>query len=176
MTNTQCFIGLGSNIETATSSRYDFLYSAVRQFAQLETIDVIKASHVYETEPVGYETQESFYNCVIEISTTLSPGDLLNVCLSVVEKRAGRIRTIKDGPRTLDVDILIYDGLTLNEPGLTIPHPKMNERAFVIVPLHEIAPDLVGDISGYQFVDSIDGIKKLDKNFDDIIKSYKEID
>ena len=174
MSDVTCYIGLGSNIESASSSRYDFLNSAVRQLAQFDAITIVKASHVYETAPVGYDTQESFYNAVVCLKTSLSAQELLRVCLEVVEKRAGRIRTTENGPRTLDVDILIYGDETIDEPGLKVPHPRMNERAFVLVPLSEIAPELVGDIKEYNLVDSTDGVQKLDFNFDKIIASYRE--
>ena len=174
MTPVTCYLGLGSNIESASSSRFDFLYSAVRQLAQFESIDIVKASSVYETSPVGFDEQENFYNAVICIKTTLTPRELLRVCLEVVEKRAGRIRTTDNGPRTLDVDILIYDDSEVDEPDLKIPHPRMKERAFVMVPLREIDPELVGSLDDYEFVDDLDGIKKLDFDFEKIIESYRE--
>lgn len=175
MTETISYLGLGSNIETDTSTRLDFLTSAIRQLAQNEHIEVLSASHVYETEPVGYDDQNDFYNAVVKIQTTLSPNELLRFCLEVVEKRAGRIRTTKDGPRTLDVDILTYDSQEINEDGLEVPHPRMNERAFVIVPLSEIEPELVGNIDDYDFIDDKSKVKRLDHNFDAIISSYKAI-
>lgn len=174
MTSVTCYLGLGSNIESASSSRYNYLFSAVRQLAQFESIDVVSASHVYETAPVGYETQENFYNAVIGIETTLTALELLDVCLEVVEKRAGRIRTIENGPRTLDVDILTYGEEELVTANLTIPHPRMYERAFVLVPLAEIAPEIVGDIGQYKLIDKIEEVKMLDLGFAEIIESYKE--
>lgn len=175
MTTVKCYLGLGGNIETASSTRFDFLFSAVRQFAQREDVEVVSGSHVYETAPVGYDSQENFYNAVIEIATELSPKELLRVCIDVVEKRAGRARTIQDGPRTLDVDILTYGDQSINEEGLEIPHPRMNERAFVIVPLSEIAPEYVGNLGKYTFIDSIDKVVKLEDNFDELIASYKAV-
>lgn len=174
-TNT-AYLAIGSNIETPSSSRYDFLSFAVRQLSQHEAIQVTKASSVYETRPVGFSDQENFFNAVIEISTTLQPRQLLDVCLNVVEKRAGRVRTIQDGPRTLDVDILLFGDENVNEESLTIPHPRMNQRAFVIIPLSEIAPDVAGDLANYEFVDSVEGVVQLEENFDHILKSYKDID
>lgn len=170
------YIGLGSNIETTSSSRFDYLHSAVRQFAQFDAVTVEAGSHAYETAPVGFDDQENFYNAIIKISTTLTPRELLNICLDVVEKRGGRIRTTENGPRTLDVDILLYDDQNVEENGLVIPHPRMKERAFVMVPLNEIAPELVGDLSQYTFVDSLEGVVKTEFNFDDIIESYRERD
>jgi len=168
------YLSIGSNIETASSTRFNYLQASIRQLAQHEAITIEAASHVCETVPVGYENQEHFLNAAVKISTTLDPQELLRICLDVVEKRSGRKRTIQDGPRTLDVDILTYGDQTVSTADLTIPHPKMNERAFVIIPLAEIAQDFVGDIENYEFVDSVDGVKKLDENFEDIIASYKE--
>ncbi len=170
------YIGLGSNIETPTSTRFDYLHSAVRQLAQLDAVTVEAASHVYETAPVGFETQENFYNAVLRISTTFTPRELLRICLDVVEKRGGRIRTTQDGPRTLDVDILTFGDEEINEDGLVIPHPRYRERAFVMVPLNEIAPEMTGDLDNYDFVDTVEGVVQLDLNFDDIIESYRERD
>ncbi len=174
MPTVTCYLGLGSNIETASSSRYDYLYSAVRQLAQFEAVTVVAASHVYETPPVGFDDQENFYNAVVKISTSLSPQELLTICLDIVEKRAGRIRTTENGPRTLDVDILLYGDESVDEEDLCVPHPRMRERAFVMVPLAEVAADLVGELSQYEFVDSIKKVKKIDMNFDDLIASYRE--
>lgn len=170
----QSYIALGSNIETDSSTRYDFLVSAIRQLSQSDKILVTKASHVYETEPVGYENQEKFYNAVIELSTTFAPHELLLMCLDVVEKRAGRTRTLENGPRTLDADILMYDDLTINEDNFVLPHPRMTERAFVMVPLLEIAPELVGDITQYRFVDDVDGVVKTELNFEELLISYRD--
>ena len=174
MANVTSYLSIGSNIETSSSSRFNYPQACIRQLAQHGEITVVNASHVYETVPVGYENQEHFFNAAVEISTTLDPQELLRICLDVVEKRSGRKIPIQDGPRTLDVDILTYGDQMLSTTDLVIPHPKMNERAFVIIPLAEIAPELVGDISNYEFVDSVDGVKKLDENFEDIIASYRE--
>lgn len=174
MTTVTCYLGLGSNIETATSTRYDFLSFAVRQLAQHGSISVVDVSHVYETAPVGYDTQENFYNAVMSITTSLSPQELLRVCLDVVEKRAGRQRTIENGPRTLDVDILLYGDKEVHEENLVIPHPRMKERAFVMVPLAEIAPKLVGELSQYTFVDSLSDVIRTDLDFASIIANFSE--
>jgi 2-amino-4-hydroxy-6-hydroxymethyldihydropteridine diphosphokinase len=94
---------------------------------------------VYETEPVG-PPQPPFLNAVLEISTTLEPRALLEACLAV-EAELGRVRSERWGPRTLDVDVLTYDEREVHEPGLDIPHPRMHERAFVLVPLGELTAD-----------------------------------
>lgn len=173
MPDVTCYLALGSNIETESSTRYDFLSSAIRQLAQNEQITVVSASHVYETAPVGYVDQTDFLNAVVCINTTLDEKQLLRFGLEVIEKRSGRIRTTKDGPRTLDVDILLYGDSNIDVEGLTIPHPRMNERAFVIIPLNEIAPNIVGDLATYTFVDDVEKVKKLELNFESMISSYK---
>ena len=127
------FLGLGSNL----GDRRRYLREAVASLAGVTAV-----SPVYETEPVGGPEQEPFLNVVVELDTTLSPRQLLGVCHRL-ESAAGRVRTVRDGPRTLDVDILWMDGVDLAEPDLQIPHPRMRRRRFVMAPLRDIAPDLV---------------------------------
>lgn len=126
--------------------------------------EVTGVSSLYATKPVGVLDQPDFVNAVIEVSTSLAPLDLLDLCLGV-EQKLGRERTIRWGPRVIDVDILIYEGVAMNETELVVPHPRMLERAFVLVPLAEIAPDLVlasGETAS-QAADRVDktGIEKL---------------
>lgn len=102
-------------------------------------IDVVRSSRVYETDPVG-PPQPSYLNAVLEIRTELEPRELLEACLSV-EAELGRERGERWGPRTLDVDVLTYDERTIEEPGLVVPHPRMHERGFVLVPLAELDAD-----------------------------------
>ena len=130
------FIGLGSNL----GDRMSFLRAGVAGLP-----DVVKVSPVYETDPVGGpEHQEPYLNVVVELHTGRSPSDLLSVAARL-ESEAGRTRTVRFGPRTLDVDILIYGDLSIDTPELQIPHPRMWERRFVLAPLAEIAPELLGD-------------------------------
>ena len=103
-------------------------------------IQVMRASKVYETEPWGYEEQPMFLNQVIEIETDLPPGDLLK-CLKQTEKEVGRQPTFKYGPRVMDIDIVFYGDRVVDEEKLIIPHPQLTERAFVLVPLAELAGD-----------------------------------
>ena len=100
-------------------------------------------SSLYNTEPVGFAEQPRFVNAVVALETELEPRALLNQLLEI-EKEFGRDRSasIPNGPRTLDLDILLIGHLEINEPGLELPHPRLAERAFVLVPLHEIAPNL----------------------------------
>lgn len=118
------------------------IHTAVRMIGDHESCEVTASSSLYLTKPVGVEDQPNFLNAVIEVRTTLAPRELLDLC-GQVEKKIGRERTIRWGPRVIDIDILLYEGIELDEPGLTIPHPRMMERAFVLVPLAEIAPDIL---------------------------------
>lgn len=115
-----------------------------RALHELESrgIRVEKRSSVIETEPVGGPPQEKYLNAVVECQTVLSPEDLLKELLEV-ETLLGRQRAVKDGPRTIDLDILLYDRIRLNTPVLIIPHPRMYDRDFVLIPLKEIAPHLL---------------------------------
>lgn len=131
------FIGVGSNIEP----RNHYLERAIHQLKQHEEITVIAKSSIYETAPVGFTEQEDFLNMVIELETALKSIDLLRYCQQI-EMEQGRKRTIKNGPRTLDLDILLYNEDIVMSPQLTIPHPRLHERAFVLVPFNEIAPDV----------------------------------
>lgn len=105
-------------------------------------IRVEKVSSIIETEPYGYEDQPKFLNAVCIAQTPFSPRELLNTLLQI-EKSMGRVRTIRWGPRIIDLDIVFYEDLVLNEDDLTIPHPDAHNRMFVLEPLCEIAPDLI---------------------------------
>lgn len=129
------YLGLGSNL----GNREENLEKAISEISKFAKV-VLKSS-VYESEPVGYANQEDFLNMVIEIESELAPRELLSKLLQA-ESNLGRVRTIKNGPRTIDIDILLYGNLALNEDNLIIPHPRMNERNFVLIPLGEIAPEL----------------------------------
>ncbi|HLR41545.1 MAG TPA: 2-amino-4-hydroxy-6-hydroxymethyldihydropteridine diphosphokinase [Virgibacillus sp.] len=134
---TQAFIALGTNIEP----REDHFSNALRALADSAHITILQKSAIYETAPVGYLDQADFLNMVIEIDTSLSALDLLDVCQSI-EQDLGRKQTVRFGPRTIDLDILLYNQEDRQTERLTIPHPRMHERAFVLVPMEEIAPDL----------------------------------
>lgn len=132
------YLGLGSNL----GNRRKYLTEAILALNSESGIRVEKISSVYETEPVGVIDQPDFLNFVVEVTTTLTARDLLTRCLQI-EKTLGRVRAERWGPRTIDLDVLWYDGTTVNESGLVLPHPRMKERAFVLVPLAEIAPTLL---------------------------------
>jgi 2-amino-4-hydroxy-6-hydroxymethyldihydropteridine diphosphokinase len=112
---------------------------------------VVSVSGVYETDPVGGPSgQDPYLNMVVAIESSASPRQLLGMCHRI-ESAAGRVRGERWGPRTLDIDILWIDGLTVSEPDLSIPHPRMFERRFVLVPLNDVAPDLLPE--GWEDVD-----------------------
>ena len=134
----RAFLGLGSN----PGDRVQYLRDAV---ATLRDVGLVAVSPVYETEPVGGPAdQDSFLNLVAELRTDRTPHELLGVCHRL-ETAAERVRDERWGPRTLDVDVLWVDGVTLDDPDLVIPHPHMWERRFVVVPLHDLAPDVADD-------------------------------
>lgn len=142
MTNT-AYIGLGSNIEP----RQQYLEDAIKKLDENEQITVEKKSSIYETKPVGYTEQDYFLNMVIIIRTSLCNTDLLEFCQQI-ERQLGREKTFKNGPRTIDLDILLYNSEYRDLERLKLPHPRLHERAFVLVPLCEIAPNVVMPISG----------------------------
>jgi 2-amino-4-hydroxy-6-hydroxymethyldihydropteridine diphosphokinase len=137
--NGAIFIGLGSNVGDKEAT----LNAAVEKLRNIAEIK--KISSVYETEPMEYENQEWFLNMAVEMATALQPHALLKQ-LHRIEESLGRTREIRYGPRTMDLDILLYDDAILREKDLIIPHPKMRERAFVLVPLREIASDIIHPI------------------------------
>lgn len=127
------YLSLGSNM----GDRLDMLRQAVRLLMEHPAIEIRKISSLYETDPVGFTEQEAFLNMVVYLQTDLSALELLDVCQDI-EKQLERKREIRWGPRTIDLDILLYNQGSLNTERLTIPHPRMHERAFVLVPLLEI--------------------------------------
>ena len=129
---TQAYLALGSNL----GDRLEHLRDAVRLLGGTEGVEVTRSSRIYETEPVG-PPQPPYLNAVVDVRTTRSPRDLLEACRAV-EDALGRVRAEPWGPRTIDVDVLTYDDETVDEPDLVIPHPRMHERGFVLVPLGEL--------------------------------------
>lgn len=129
------FLGLGSNL----GDRLEHLQRAIDLLDATGGVRVDEVSSVYETEPVGGPEQGPFLNCAVRVRTRRGPWRLLRAC-QAVERRLGRVRTERWGPRTVDVDILLYEGRVVALPGLEIPHPRLAERAFALVPLIEVAP------------------------------------
>ena len=131
---TRAFLALGSNL----GDRRAFLREAVAALP-----DLVAVSRLYETAPVGGpDDQGPYLNLVVELDTERSPRGLLEVCRER-EAAAERVRVVRWGPRTLDVDVLWVDGVTVDDPDLVVPHPRMFERAFVLMPLRDLAPELV---------------------------------
>jgi len=133
-----CYIGLGSNL----GDRDKNIRLALDKINQLKDTKVTKFSSIIETEPVGGPPQAKFLNAAIEIETQFSPRELLTN-LQDIEQKLGRVRTVKNGPRTIDLDILFFNNKKINEQDLIVPHPKILEREFVLTPLREIAPEIV---------------------------------
>ena len=139
----KAFIGLGSNL----GDREAMIRLALDDLARLPETTLVKASSLYDTEPVGDVDQPNFLNAVAQIDTELSARQLL-WNLQLIEKRLGRVRTQRWGPRTIDLDLLLYGQLVIEEPDLRVPHPELTRRSFVLVPLVEIEPLLVHPESG----------------------------
>lgn len=139
-------LGLGSNM----GDREGNIRAAVAQLAAWPGIEVTRVSSLYETAPVGYTEQADFLNAVACVATALAPQELLAACLAV-EAALGRERKVRWGPRTVDIDVLLYEDAVLATPVLTLPHPRLHERCFVLVPLAEVAgavPVLAGKTAG----------------------------
>jgi 2-amino-4-hydroxy-6-hydroxymethyldihydropteridine diphosphokinase len=134
------FLSLGSNL----GDRHALMTQAVESLDKDPGTRVVAASSIYATEPVGLPGAPEFLNAAIEVRTRRSPESLLDLCLSI-EGNLGRVRTGAPASRTMDIDLLLVDDLRMPGPRLCLPHPRMKERAFVLVPLAEIAPDLVLD-------------------------------
>ena len=157
----EAFVGLGANLEDPVQQ----VSQAVTEIDGIDRTRLLAASSLYRSEPVGYADQPHFINAVAKLQTRLSPHELLDA-LHVIENRHGRRRSVRNAPRTLDLDLLIYGVLVLQEEGLTLPHPRMHERAFVLMPLAELAPDasVPGRGPVAQLLAQVDrsGVEKLD--------------
>ncbi|MGH2808611.1 MAG: 2-amino-4-hydroxy-6-hydroxymethyldihydropteridine diphosphokinase [Actinomycetota bacterium] len=148
---TTAFIGIGSNV----GDREAFVRRGVEEIGESDGITVEKISSLYATAPIGGPPQRSFINLVVKIDTTLSPRELLET-LQAIEQRIGREPSdIRWGPRVVDLDILTVGDEKVSEPDLEIPHPRMTQRRFVLVPLLEIEPD-AADPWGTRYADSLD--------------------
>jgi len=153
------YIGMGGNLASWAGTPEATLAAAV---ARLESLGgVTSKSSLYSTEPVGFSEQPRFVNAVVALETELEPQDLLKGLLSI-EQEFGRDRSagFANGPRTLDLDILLFGDSKIDEPGLVIPHPRLVERAFVLVPLCDIAPGLVDAGSGKTMSQLLDSLSK----------------
>ena len=130
-------LGIGTNM----GDRAENINSAIESLSLVPGIKVLRVSRTYETEPWGYTDQPNFYNNVVEIETTLSPETLLGVCLGI-EAGMGRVRQFRNGPRVIDIDVLVYEGYKSDTEELQLPHPRIGERAFVLVPLKDLYEEL----------------------------------
>jgi 2-amino-4-hydroxy-6-hydroxymethyldihydropteridine diphosphokinase len=141
------YIGLGANLPSAAGPPDVTLTAAVERMRALGRVTA--RSGLYSTEPVGFAEQPRFVNAAVALETELEPRALLDALLGI-ELEFGRDRSagIENGPRTLDLDILLVEGIAVSEPGLEVPHPRLHERAFALVPLNEIAPDARDPRSG----------------------------
>ena len=135
------YVGFGSNIE----DRLNYITQALQLLLEVDRVSLIQISSLYETEPVGYEEQGWFLNGVIAVETSLLVHQLLAL-LKTIEGLVGRQHRARWGPREVDLDLLIYDQCCINTPDLTVPHPEMHRRSFVLVPFAEIAPDVLHPI------------------------------
>lgn len=142
------FISVGSNI----GDRRRYLRDAIESLP-----GVVAVSPVYETDPVGGPDQDKFLNLVVQLDSTLKPTDLLGLCHRI-EMAADRVREVRWGPRTVDLDIIWIDGVTMDTERLTIPHPRWKDRRFVLAPLRDLAPDLVSE---YDVASAEGGVTKL---------------
>ncbi len=149
------YLGIGTNI----GDRLQNLKDAIESVNLLPLTKVVEISKVYETEPVGFADQDDFLNIVISVSTELNANNLLGACLGI-EAGMGRIRIIKNGPRIIDIDLLLYENEKYNTETLILPHPRMLERNFVLKPLLDL--ELKSDIYSREYLENLltdDGIK-----------------
>ncbi len=137
-------LGIGTNI----GDRLKNIENVYSSLALLPNTEILKKSSVYETEPWGYEQQDRFLNCAVLIETKLSPNALLGACLGI-EAALGRVRKFKNGPRIIDVDILLLENTEISTDELTVPHKFIKQRDFVLVPLHDLFPE--NEAFGYTF-------------------------
>lgn len=156
-------IALGGNLQQPEKQ----VSKAIAVLANTPGLTLVKASSLYATAPVGYDNQPDFINAVMQVSTQMPAPQLMQLLLDI-EQQFGRERPFPNAPRILDLDLLDYDGIMLDTPLLTLPHPRMHERGFVLVPLAEIVPDFVLP-SGQSVVEWLatnkhDDVRKLDPN------------
>jgi len=149
------FIGLGANIGDPEAR----LHRAVERLG--EALEVVAVSSLYRTEPVGIRDQPFFLNAAVWVRTDLDPS-AVHALLQGLEDEGGRVRDVPMGPRTLDLDLLLYGSSTVDEPTLTVPHPRMAERRFVLEPLVEIAPDVRHPVIGASLADLLASLPRAE--------------
>ncbi|MCD6135586.1 2-amino-4-hydroxy-6-hydroxymethyldihydropteridine diphosphokinase [Candidatus Bipolaricaulota bacterium] len=151
------YLGLGSNL-----GERDEQIEAALAFLEERGVGIVRRSSLYETEPVGYADQPWYLNAVVAVRTDLPPLELLSLCKEA-ERHGNREETFRFGPRTIDVDILLYKGQVYRDDDLQIPHPRMHERRFVLVPLVEIAPGIEVPGKQRQYADILAGLDERKK-------------
>lgn len=154
MTTKTVYLSLGSNV----GDRLRNLEAALEQLAALD-LRIVRTSAAYETEPVEYTAQRWFLNLVAEVATELFPMQLL-MRIGRVERALGRVRTIPKGPRTIDIDILLFGRTVVRTAKLEVPHPRMGERRFVLAPLADLAPELRHPVTGKTVREMLDAAPK----------------
>ena len=156
---TEAYLGLGSNL----GDRSGHLKAAVTGLGSVDGVRIKAISSIYRTEPIGFVDQDAFFNAVVRVETELEPLELLERCLEI-ERNRGRERLERWGPRTLDIDLLVFGDRSSRDERLTLPHPMIAERAFVLVPLLELWPKAeIGGLSVKSFLDKLgaDGVERL---------------
>ena len=155
-------IGIGTNV----GDRAENIRNAVEALNLLPDVKVLRCASIYETDPWGYTEQQSFYNTVVEVETVKSPEMLLGACLGI-EAGMGRIREFKNGPRVIDLDLLVFENYNNDSQHITVPHPLIGERDFVLVPLKELYGDM--KVLGCSYINQYENIaekstaKKVEK-------------
>lgn len=143
---------LGSNL----GDRKENLEKALTAIETLPKTRILIKSSIYETQPVGYEEQDNFYNMCVEVDSIFNPYEMTGAILGI-EAGMGRVRTIKDGPRVIDIDIIFVENMVIETPNLKVPHPRYKQRRFVLMPLEEMYPN--GRFMGYHFYGLSDKIE-----------------
>ena len=154
-------LSVGTNI----GDRKENIENCKKALALVPETQVVSASPIYETQPIGYDEQDNFYNCCLLVSSKFSPSEMLGVCMGI-EAGFGRVRKFKNGPRIIDIDIIFAQDLEINTKNLTVPHPRYSERRFVLRPLMDIFVDGVAfGIDFKKYLEAIQGqeIKKIEE-------------
>lgn len=160
----EAFISIGSNI----GDRFQCLKDSIQALHSHDEVSVVSVSSIYETAPVGYIDQADFLNVVISVTTELDAHELLATCQRI-EHELGRVRDVRWGPRTVDLDILLYNNDNIETESLIVPHPRMHERAFVLIPLLEIVPTAAHPVTGSQYSEEA-------AVHDDGVRVWQEVD
>lgn len=146
-------LGLGTNIGDKSAN----IKTALEALDGVPKVNLLRCSSVYETEPWGYTEQDTFYNCIAEVESDLSPNALLGVCLGI-EAGMGRVRNFKNGPRVIDIDVLLCEGFSSSTDELTVPHPFILDRFFVLQPLYELFGER--DVYGFSYITNYRELQK----------------